>query len=85
MGLEFAGFFAEGTLDALAQLKFGSRQRTLKIGKAFPPEVLEFGDKGLKLFNVLSQVVDRKGLRPRPFRFCACHTAWKKCSPRPAH
>ncbi len=74
MGLEFRGFLAEGAFNAFTQLELCPRQGAFEIGEPIPSKVLEFGDKGLELFNVLSQVVDRKSFRPRPLRFCACHS-----------
>ena len=82
MRLKFGRFIAEGALDALAKLEFGARHGALKIGESFPAEVFEFRDEGLQLFNVLSEVVDRKRFRPRPLRSCTCHRVWGKCSPR---
>ena len=84
MGLEFRGFIAECAFNAFAKLEFRACQGTFKIGKTFAPEIFEFRNKGLKLFDALSEVVDRKRFRPRPLRFCACHRVWEKCSPRAA-
>lgn len=82
MRLEFRGFIAEGALDAFAKLELRTAEGALKIGKAFPPEVLEFWNKSLQLFDALVEVFDCKDLRPAPFGFCACHRVWEKCSPR---
>jgi hypothetical protein len=82
MGLELRRFFTEGALDAFTELELRPGQGSLEIGEAFPPEIFEFWNKGLQLFNALSEVVDRKRFRSRPLGFCACHRMWQKCSPR---
>lgn len=82
MGLEFSGFITECAFNAFAKLEFGPCQSTLEIGKPLTSEILEFRDKRLKLFDALSEVVDRKRFRPRPLRFRACHIVLQKCSPR---
>jgi hypothetical protein len=73
MRLKFRRFISEGALDALAKLEFGASDGTFQIGKAFPPEIFEFRDESLQLFDALSEVVDRKRFRPRPLRFCSSH------------
>jgi hypothetical protein len=81
--LKFRGFLSKRAFDAFAKLKLRPRQRSLEVGKAFTAQIFKLRDKGLELFDALSEVVDRKRFRPRPLRFCACHRVWEKCSPRP--
>ena len=81
--LEFRRFLPKRAFDAFAKLKLRAGQRPLEIGKTFTAQIFELRDKGLELFDALSEVVDRKRFRPCPLRFCACHRVWEKCSPRP--
>ena len=82
MRLKFRGFIAECALNTFAKLELSTAECAFQIGEAFLSEVLKLWDKGLQLFDALSEVLDRKGFRSRPLRFCACHRVWEKCSPR---
>ena len=66
MGLKFRRFVAEGALDAFPKLKFSTGEGAFEIREAFPPKIFKFRDKGMELLNALSEIVDRKRLRPRP-------------------
>jgi hypothetical protein len=78
MRLKLGRFVTEGTFNTLPKLELRSSEGALEIREAFPPEVFKLRDKGLQLFNILNEVVDRKRFRPRPLRFCACHRVWPK-------